>query len=136
MHWDWKTTDESRNNRRRLLISVARLVAFWMVALFSASGWLVTHAAELQKSPSPATETKDKPSAPVPIPPSEIVPRGEQALRALQEIRLQIAAETDLALNSIRKEISEFAEKSDRRWQSATAILRSLRSLQQMNDIL
>ena len=72
----------------------------------------------------------------MPIPPSEIVPRGEQALRALQEIRLQIAAETDVALNSIQREISQFAEKSDRRWQSATEILRRLRSLQQLNDIL
>jgi DNA repair ATPase RecN len=72
----------------------------------------------------------------LPIPPSEIVPRGEQTLRALQEIRFQIAAETDVALNSIQKEISEFAEKSDRRWQSVTEILSGLRSLPQLNDML
>jgi hypothetical protein len=113
---------------------VARLIAWSIVTFFFASGWMVTHAA--QKNPPQTTEGKEAPSAPLAIPPSEIVPRGEQTLRALQEIRFQLAAETDVALNSIQKDISESAEKSDRRWQSVTEILSGLRSLPQLNDML
>jgi small-conductance mechanosensitive channel len=96
----------------------------------------VGRAAEQPKTPTPTSETKQAPPAPVAIPASEVIPRGEQTLRSLQETRFQLAADSDAALNSIQTEIAAFAEKSDQRWQGEAEMIRGLRSLQRLNDIL
>ena len=75
-------------------------------------------------------------AAVVAIAAAEIIPRAEQTLRSLQETRFQLAADSDAALSSLRKEIEAFAEKSDRRWQSEAAVITSSQSLQRLNDVL
>jgi small-conductance mechanosensitive channel len=107
----------------------------WWIVIACSFGWTGVQAAEPQKASSQAAETK-QPSAPVTIPPAEIIPRAEQALRSLQETRFEIAADSDAALNSIQAEIAAYAERSDRRWQGEAEMLSRLRSLQQLNDFL
>ena len=121
--------------RSRLLKQTGALLEWWIVIVLS-FGWTGVQAAEPQKTPAPAAEVKQPSSAPVPIPAAEIIPRAEQTLRSLQETRFQIAADSDAALNSIQSAIAAYAEKSDRRWQGDTDMLRRVRSLQQLNDIL
>jgi small-conductance mechanosensitive channel len=99
-------------------------------------GWTRIQAAEPQKTPSQAAETKQPPSVPVAIPAAEIIPRAEQTLRSLQKTRFQVAADSDAALNSLQAEIAAYAERSDRRWRDKAEVLRGLRSLQQLNDFL
>ncbi|HYA28841.1 MAG TPA: mechanosensitive ion channel domain-containing protein [Acidobacteriota bacterium] len=98
--------------------------------------WITVQAAEQPKTPPQASATKQAPAVPVAIPAAEIIPRGEQALRSLQEARFQIAADSDAALNSLQRDITAFAEKSDRRWQGESEMIEGVRSLQQLNDIL
>jgi small-conductance mechanosensitive channel len=93
-------------------------------------------AAEQPKAPPQASEIKQAPPAPVAIPAAEIIPRAEQTLRALQETRFQIAADSDAALNALQSDIAAFAERSDRRWQDEAEVISELRSLQWLNDIL
>ena len=98
--------------------------------------WTETQAAEQPKSPPQAGETKGSPPAPVAIPASEIIPRAEQALKSLQEIRFQIAADSEAVLNSMQRDITAFTERSDRRWQAEAESISQVRSLQRFNDIL
>jgi len=98
--------------------------------------WTEIQAAEQPKSPPQASETKGSPPAPVAIPASEIIPRAEQALKSLQEIRFQIAADSESVLNSMQRDITAFAERSDRRWQAEAESISQVRSLQRLNDIL
>ncbi|HEX5022999.1 MAG TPA: hypothetical protein VFX54_20195, partial [Candidatus Binatia bacterium] len=98
--------------------------------------WTEIQAAEQPKSPPQASETKESPPAPVAIPASEIIPRAEQALKSLQEIRFQIAAESEAVLNSIQRDITAFTERSDRRWGAEAESISEVRSLQRLNDIL
>lgn len=102
--------------------------------------WFVSRsllgAAEPAKTPTPAGETKPVPAQPVAINTSEIIPRAEQALRSLQETRFELAADSELALNTLRQEIAAFAEKSDRRWQGEAEMIGESRSLQRLNDVL
>ena len=114
----------------KLVFIVCWIFISWCV------GWMAVQAAEQTKSPPQASETKKAPPAPVALPASEIIPRGEQTLRSLQEARFQIASDSDAALNSIQREIATFAEKSDRRWQSEAATISGMRSLQLLNDVL
>jgi hypothetical protein len=124
----------SKNRRRRQAWKrIGALVAWWIVG--GSLGWTTIQAAEPQKTPSQAAETK-QPSAPVTIPAAEIIPRAEQASRSLQETRFQIAADSDAELNSLQAEIAAYAERSDRRWQGEAEMLPRLRSLQQLNDFL
>ena len=111
------------------------LAALWIGLTWSISRNLLW-AAEPAKSPPPAGETKPAPAQPVAISASEVIPRSEQALRSLQETRFELAADSDPALTTLQKEISEFAEKSDKRWQNAAEILGASRSLQRINDAL
>ncbi|HEX9144372.1 MAG TPA: hypothetical protein VGA09_08880, partial [Candidatus Binatia bacterium] len=106
------------------------IVLLWLV------GWTAVQAAEQAKTPAQAAETKQAPPVPVAIPASEIIPRAEQTLRTLQEIRFQVVADSEAALNSIQNDIAAFAEKSDRRWQDETETITKLRSLQRLNDVL
>ena len=114
--------------------------AFWSIGLwlwlFCILSWTALHGAEQPKVPTPAAEIKQQPSAPVSIAASEIIPRAEQALRSLQETRFELAADSDLALNTLQKELAAFAEKSDRRWQAEAEMIGGLRSLQRLNDVL
>ena len=121
--------------RSRLLKLTVFPGACWIVLLWLV-GWTVVQAAEQPKTPAPASETKQAPPVPVAIPASEIIPRSEQTLRALQEIRFQVAADSEAALNSIQKDIVASAEKSDRRWQDERETIGKLRSLQRLNDVL
>ena len=93
-------------------------------------------AAERAKTAPQASETKPAPSQTVAISASEVIPRAEQALRSLQETRFDLAADSESALNSLEKEIADFAEKSDKRWQSEAEIIGVSRSLQRINDAL
>jgi small-conductance mechanosensitive channel len=111
------------------------LVALWIISPCSVGG-ISLWAAEPAKSPPPASETKQTPPQPVAIIESEIIPRAEQTLRSLQETRFELAADSDLALISLEKEISAFAEKSDRRWQGQAQAIGASRSLQDLNDDL
>src|SRR6185436_12175955 len=52
------------------------------------------------------------------------------------EVRFQLAADSDAALAEIEQDITDFAERSDRRWHSEPEMMRGLRSLQRLNDIL
>ncbi|MGE5219637.1 MAG: mechanosensitive ion channel domain-containing protein [Chloroflexota bacterium] len=108
----------------------------WCVVFFGLSAWSGVKAAESPKVLPPIGESKQARPTPVAIPAAEIIPRGEQTLRSLQESRFQIAAETDAALNSIQRDIADFTEKSDRRWQGEEETIGTIRSLQRLNDIL
>ena len=108
----------------------------WCLVFLLLVGWTAIQAAEPLKSPPQAGETKKAPPAPVAIPSSEIIPRAEQALKTLQEIRVQIAADSDAELNSMEREMAVFAERSDRRWQAETESITEVRSLQRLNDLL
>jgi hypothetical protein len=122
-------------NRRRVLKRIGALVAGWIVIAWSFN-WTVVQAAEPQKTPSQAAQVQQPPSGPVPIAAAEIIPRAEQTLRSLQETRFEVAADSDAALNSIQAEIAAYGERSDRRWRDKAEVLRGLRSLQQLNDLL
>src|SRR5215471_10926733 len=119
----------------RLLKLSAGLIGWWMVLSWSL-GCPWVQAAEPAKTPAQASETKQAPVAPVAITASEIIPRAEQTFKSLQETRYQLAVDSDAALNSLKKDIAAFAEKSDRRWQSEAEMLGKLRSLQRLNDVL
>ncbi len=111
------------------------LVASCFVILLAA-GWTEIQAAELPKTPPQAGETTPAPPVPVAIAASEIIPRAEQTLKALQETRFEIAAESAAVLNSIQRDITAFAERSDRRWQAESENIAEVRSVQRLNDIL
>src|SRR5262245_13970846 len=113
---------------------LAILFVCWVAVSWSL-GWTI-QAAEPPKISPQADETKQAPSVSVAIPAAEIIPRGEQTLRSLRDSRFQIAAESDAALNSIQKDITALAERSDRRWQNEAASIGQTRSLQRLNDIL
>jgi small-conductance mechanosensitive channel len=106
------------------------------ITLLWGAGPRASRAAEPPNTSPQTTEVKKAPPAPIAIPASEIIPRSEQTLRALQEIRFQVAADSEAALKSMQSEIAAFAEKSDRRWQDEREMISKLRSLQQLNDIL
>jgi potassium efflux system protein len=99
-------------------------------------GFTVIHAAEPAKTPPQTSETKSAPPEPAAIPASEIIPRGEQTLRSLQEIRFQIVADTEAVMKTVQSEICALAEKSDRRWQGAPAWIGEMHSVQRLNDVL
>ena len=107
------------------------MVACGMV-LLPVVGLSTVHAAEPPKTPPQASETK--PAPPVAIPDSEIIPRAEQAVKALQKIRSEIAA--DSALRSMPTEFAALVEESDRRRESDAETMRSVRSIQRFNEIL
>ena len=111
------------------------LFVFWIVSSEFVSQTLLW-AAEPAKAAPQTSETKPAPPQPVAINASEIIPRAEQTLRALQEIRFDLAADSESALNSLGKEIAAFAEKSDRRWQGEVASIGALHSVQRLNDVL
>lgn len=111
------------------------LFVFWIVSSESVSQTLLW-AAEPAKAAPQTSETKPAPPQPVAINASEIIPRAEQTLRALQEIRFDLAADSESALNSLGIEIAAFAEKSDRRWQGEVASIGALHSVQRLNDVL
>ena len=121
---------------RSRLLKLPGCLGGWSIVLLCLFGSTMGRAAEPPKTPTPTSETKQAPPAPVAIPASEVIPRGEQTLRSLQETRFQIAAESDAALNSLQKDIADFAEKSDRRWQAEVETIKRLRSLQRLNDVL
>jgi potassium efflux system protein len=122
--------------RRSWMLKLTAGIIACAIVLSWFAGLATVQAAESPKPPPQASETKQAPPAPVAIPASEIIPRSEQILRSLQETRFQIAADTDSALASIQREITAFAEKSDRRWQGQAGMIRQLRSLQRLNDVL
>lgn len=93
-------------------------------------------AAEPAKTAPQTSESKPAPAPPVAINASEVIPRAEQTLRSLQEIRFGLAAESDLALTSLQREMAVFAEKSEKRWQGEVARIGEMRSLQRLNDLL
>ena len=121
--------------RSWMLKLTAGVIACWIVLSWIVGGTAV-QAAEQTKTPAQVSETKQAPPAPVAIPASEIIPRSEQTLRTLQEIRFQIAADSEAVLNSIQRDIVAFAAKSDRRWQGEAGMISGLRSLQRLNDVL
>ena len=118
-----------------LLKWTVRSIRCWVVFAWLIGGTPV-QAADQSKIPSQAGETQQAPPAPVIIPASEIIPRAEQTIRSLQEIRFQVAADTDTVLSSVQAELATFAERSDRRWQSEAQAIDQLRSVQRLNDIL
>jgi small-conductance mechanosensitive channel len=111
------------------------LIGWWIILSWS-FGWMWVQAAEQPKAPAQASEAKQAPVAPVAITASEIIPRAEQTLRSLQEIRFQVAADSDAVLNSLQRDIAAFAEKSNRRWQDEAEMISGLRSFQRLNDVL
>ncbi|HSK28689.1 MAG TPA: mechanosensitive ion channel domain-containing protein, partial [Candidatus Limnocylindria bacterium] len=116
---------------RRMLKRSGLIFACSMV-LFLVVGLSTVHAAEQLKTPPQASETK--PAPPVAIPDSEIIPRAEQALKAFQKIRSEVAA--DSTSISISKEFPSLVEKSDRRRESDAETMARVRSMQRVNEIL
>jgi potassium-dependent mechanosensitive channel len=102
------------------------------IALLLVGGLWTVHSAEQTKTPSPSSEGKAAP--PTAIPDSEIIPRGEQAVKALQKIQSEVAA--DSSLRSILAEFAALVEKSDRRRESDAETIGSVRSIQRLNEIL
>ena len=83
----------------------------------------VAHAAE---PPGPAPRAEDGKQAvavPVAIADSEIIPRAEQTLRSLQEIRSQVVI--DRTLTSLEKDFLAFSEASDRHREDALPTVHS-----------
>ena len=121
--------------RSRLLKLSVGMIGSWIFLLGSLGGTWVG-AAEPPKAALQASEAKPAPGAPVVLTAAEIIPRSEQALKSLQDTRFALAADSDLVLNSLQKELAAFAEKSDTRWQGAKELIGKMRSLQQLNDVL
>lgn len=115
-----------------------RAIAVIACAIFLSefAGSTVVSAAEQPRASPQAGEAKQAPAAPIAIAASEVIPRAEQTLKSLQETRFQIAADAEAALSTIEREIAAFAEKSDRRWKSDAEMIKGLRSVQRLNDVL
>jgi small-conductance mechanosensitive channel len=90
--------------------------------------------AEKPSAPAPSGAPKQAAGAPAAVENSEIIPRAEQALRSLQEIRSELAA--DQTLGSVEKGFVVFAEASDRRRESAAEAITKSRSVQRLNEIV
>lgn len=125
-----------QSERRSRIWKRAIAVIACAIFLSEFAGSTVVSAAEQPKASPQAGETKQAPAAPVAITASEIIPRAEQTLNSLQETRFQIAADAEAALNTIEREIAAFAERSDRRWKSDAEMIKGLRSVQRLNDVL
>ena len=125
-----------KHKRRSGFLKLPGCLVGWSIVLLCLFSSTTGRAAEPPKTPTPTSEIKQAPPAPVAIPASEVIPRGEQTLRSLQDTRFQLAAESDAALNSLQKDIADFAEKSDRRWRDEMKTIKELRSLQRLNDVL
>jgi small-conductance mechanosensitive channel len=112
-----------------------RAIAVIACAIFLSefAGSTVVSAAEPAKAPPQKSETKQASPAPVAIPDSEIIPRAEQTIAALQKIRSALAA--DSTLRSIQSDFAAFAERSDRRRESEDSRSK-FQSLQRLNEML
>jgi len=122
------------HKRRRGLVKRAfGFFGYWMVLSWFL-GWTAVMAAEPSKTPSQASETKQAPQDPVAIADSEIIPRAEQTLKALQKIKSGVAA--DSTLRSIQAEFAALVKNFDRRRESDAETMRNLRSMQRLNEIL
>jgi small-conductance mechanosensitive channel len=113
---------------RRLLLP-GRFIGWYILLSWLLSGSLL--AAESPKTPG---ETKHAAPVAVAIADSEIIPRADQTVKSLQKLRLEIAA--DSTLNSIQKDFSAFAEKSDRRRESEAEMVGKSRSVQRLNEMV
>jgi potassium-dependent mechanosensitive channel len=120
----------------RHAIFLEAVAAVSVTIVLSLGCWLQLYAAEATKIPPQVEKIKPADSAAQAIPAAEIIPRAEQTLRSLQGTRSQVAADTARILNSIRNEITDFAQKSDRRWKGEAETIGELRSLQRLNDVL
>lgn len=105
----------------------------WGIVLLCLVGRMAVQAAEQPKTPLQAGDTKQASAAPVAIADSEIIPRAEQAVKSLQKLRSEAAA--DSTLTSIQKDFAAFAAQSDRRRESEAEATKS-RSVQRLNEIL
>src|SRR6476646_3433293 len=122
--------DPLRPLRRPMVGLVASVLLILLIV-----GRRPSDAAETKTTAQPS-DAKKAAATPVAIAPGQLIPRSEAALRALQEVRFQLAADSDAALAEIEQDITDFAERSDRRWHSEPEMMRGLRSLQRLNDIL
>lgn len=121
------------NRQKRFLKHLIVLIAGWIV--FSCSvAWTIVCAAEQPKVSPPQSESKPASPLPAAIPNSEIIPRAEQTVNALQKIRSEAAA--DSTLNSIQRDFAALVEKSDRRRETEAGTATKLRSVQRLNEIL
>jgi len=122
-----------RHKRRSCFLNLtAVLIGGWIIFSWCVDRTAV-QAAEPSKTPSQAGETKQAPPAPAAIPDSEIIPRADQTIKALQELRLKVTA--DSTLSSIQKDFAAFVEKSDRRRESEAETMSKSRSVQRLNEI-
>ena len=121
--------------RRHFFKAVAVFTARGIIFLCLASAAAVL-AAEPAKPSVPLSDTKQPAAVAASIPAAEIIPRAEQALRTLHDIRFDTAADSDVSLNTLQREISAFAKKSDQRWQVEAEAIKRVRSLQRVNDVL
>jgi len=118
--------------RSGLLKRAVGFIGYWMV-LSWLLGWTAVQAAEQSKTPSQASETKQAPPVPVAIADSEIIPRADQTVKALQKIRSDVAANS--TLNAIQTDFATLVERSDRRRDSEAETIRKVRSVQRLNEI-
>ena len=64
---------------------------------------------------------------------SEIIPRGEQTIKSLQKIRLEVAS--DSTLRAMQSEFTDLMKKSDERRARDAETLAKSRSMQRINEI-
>jgi potassium-dependent mechanosensitive channel len=122
-----------QKRRSRLSGLLASLIGWCFIFSWSfGSTWL--QSAEPAKNSTPSGESSAVPPAPVAILNSEIIPRSDQTVKSLQQLRLDVAA--DPTLRSIQRDFATFAEKSDRRRQSEAGAARKSRSVPRLNEIL
>jgi len=121
-----------KHKRRSCFLKLtAVVIASWVVISWLTSG----PAVQASEPPKTLGETKQASTAPVAaIADSEIIPRADQTVKSLQKLRLEIAA--DSTLNSIQKDFSAFAEKSDRRRESEAETVGKSRSVQRLNEMV
>ena len=129
--WPIRRTARSRPRKPVNLSVFLSGSLFLLSLLLGPSG---SYGAEQVKTPVASGAPSPAPSAPTPIENAEIIPRAEQALRSLREIRSQLAGDT--TLGSIEKEFVAFVNLSDRRRDSAAEIISKSRSVQRINEIL
>jgi small-conductance mechanosensitive channel len=109
-------------------LSYVVLMTYWIAS----SSWVGATAIEAAEPVKASDQAKQ--ASPIAIADSEIIPRAEQTVKALQKLRSEV--EADSTLNTIQKDFAVFAEKSDRRRLSEAEAITKSRSVQRLNEIL
>jgi small-conductance mechanosensitive channel len=122
-----KPTHKRRSGLLKLAVDA---IACWMAISL---GWAAVQGGEPSKDPAQASEAKQTSSAALAIPDSEIIPRAEQAVKSLQKMRSEVAA--DSTLRSIQRDFTALAGKSELQRETEADTISKARSVQRFNEI-